>query len=138
MLLVSLEHLVLFDRRFQFQRIASFRYLEQHPVKIRNDIEQLDITSRRSQATIKEIDIAIQLVVRSIRHTGGFNQACLIIHPAFTKKDGSIHCPYRFMQERQIGIDNFTHTLLYLVDRFYVDLLSVMDHAVVTLRDRMF
>lgn len=58
MLFISLEHLILRDSRLQFQRITSLRYLKQHPVEIRNDIEQLDITGGRRQTAIKEIDIA--------------------------------------------------------------------------------
>ena len=132
MLFISFKHLVLFNGRFQLQRIPSFRDLEQHAVKIRNDIEQLDITGGRRQTAVKEIHIAIQLVVRSVRHTRRFDQACLIVHAPFTEKNGCIHSPDRFMLKRQVGIDNFTHALLYLVDRLRIYLLSVMDHTVVT------
>ena len=138
MLFISLEHLILRDSRLQFQRITSLRYLEQHPVEIRNDIEQLDITGGRRQAAIKEIDIAIQLIIRSARHPGSLDQTRLVIHSPFTEKDSRIHRPDCFMQERHIGIDNFTHTLLDLVDCFKIDLFAIMDYTVVSFRYRMF
>ena len=132
MFLIDLKHLILADDRFQLQRIAPLRDTQQHAVEIRDQITKPHIAGRRRQATVKIIDVTIQIIIRGIRHTGAFDQTRLVVHAPFAEQDRRVGRTNRFQTERQVGVDNLTHPFFDLADRFFIDILSIVNDAVVT------
>ena len=98
----------------------------------------LYIAGGRSQAAIEIVDIAVQFVIRRIRHTGAFDQTGLVIHAPFTEQDCCIDRADRFQMERKVCVDDFTHPLLDFANRFFVYVFAVVDNAIIAFRDGMF
>ena len=137
MLLVNLKHFILADDRFQFRRIRPLRHTQQHAVEIGNQVKILDVAGGRSQAAIEIIDVAIQFVIRRIRHTGAFDQTGFVVHAPFTEQDCGIDRANRFQMERKVCVDDFTHPFLDLADRLLVYVFTVVNNAIIAFRDGM-
>ena len=90
-------------------RIFPLWYTKEYSIGIRHQVEYTDIPCRGRQASIEVIDIAVQLVVGRIEHTGRLYQPHFIHHAPLAEHFRRIYCMDDFAMEGLIGIYDFLH-----------------------------
>ena len=137
MLLVSVKHLILLDDGLDLIGLVEARHPKQEAVGIGNKVKQVDVAGRRSKATIEEVDITVELIIRGIDHACGLDQPGLVFHTVRFKIMDGLFGAHMLVLERQVSLDQVTHPGLDEVDRFGRKRMLILNDRVIAFRYRM-